>query len=106
MTSVAGDAIMRTASRQFLRLNRRGGCPVALVGDRGKGSESLDGRNLNDEIVNAGFRWWFRSKHQKTYRSKGRTRKLGRQGADWVDRNRIPSWAWQATSPSQQRLMH
>ncbi|TLM69236.1 MAG: hypothetical protein FDZ69_00245 [Deltaproteobacteria bacterium] len=53
-----------------------------------------DGRNLNREIVKAGYAWWFRKYSQD--QSLGRLEeeaRLARRGL-WQDRNPVAPWDW------------
>lgn len=53
-----------------------------------------DGRNLNREIVAAGYAWWYRkySKDQSLGRLEEEARR-GRRGL-WQDKTPVPPWEW------------
>lgn len=61
-----------------------------------------DGRILNEELVRAGYAWWFvkYSKNDvlKMLESEARTNRSGL----WVDENPIPPWEWRKYSRSRQ----
>ena len=56
-----------------------------------------DGRNLNREIVKAGFAWWFRKyapkdKELEALESEARAAKCGL----WADPHPVPPWDYRA----------
>lgn len=52
-----------------------------------------DGRNLNREILRAGFAWWYRqfAKHDTELEQLESEAKMAKRGL-WVDKNPIPPW--------------
>jgi micrococcal nuclease len=52
-----------------------------------------DGRNLNQEIVKAGFAWWYRryAKNDATLKRLEEEARLSRRGL-WVDKEPVPPW--------------
>ena len=58
-----------------------------------------DGRNLNHEIVRAGFAWWFR-KYAPGDEALERLEKEARQARRglWVDESPIPPWEYRRRS--------
>ena len=52
-----------------------------------------DGRNLNQEIVRAGFAWWYRqyARHDKELERLEGEAKAAKRGL-WVDKDPLPPW--------------
>jgi micrococcal nuclease len=62
-----------------------------------------DGRNLNHEIVRAGFAWWF----QRYALTDTELKKLEAEAREarrglWADPKPVPPWEWRATLRQQQ----
>jgi endonuclease YncB( thermonuclease family) len=55
-----------------------------------------DGRNLNQELVRAGFAWWFRRySSDATLGALEAEARAARRGL-WADPNAVPPWEWRA----------
>ena len=54
-----------------------------------------DGRNLNQELVRAGFAWWYRryARHETILQDLEREARAGRRGL-WTDKDPVPPWEW------------
>ena len=54
-----------------------------------------DGRNLNREIVKAGFGWWFRryAPHNKDLEKLEEEARQAKRGL-WADHDPVPPWEW------------
>ena len=64
-----------------------------------------DGRNLNHEIVRAGFAWWYRqyARGDETLEQLEREAREGRLGL-WADSAPVPPWEWRRqASPRKSR---
>jgi micrococcal nuclease len=60
-----------------------------------------DGRNLNQEIVRAGFAWWYRqyAKHDEVLHAFEDEARASHRGL-WADPLPVPPWEWRKTSRS------
>ncbi len=58
-----------------------------------------DGRNLNREIVKAGFGWWFRryASHDKELQKLEQEAREAKRGL-WADPDTVPPWEWRRRS--------
>jgi endonuclease YncB( thermonuclease family) len=58
-----------------------------------------DGRNLNHEIVKAGFAWWFRgyAPNDEMLKRLEEEARLAKRGL-WADKNPIPPWEYRKIS--------
>jgi endonuclease YncB( thermonuclease family) len=54
-----------------------------------------DGRNLNREIVRAGFAWWYEryARHETVLRDLQDEARAARRGL-WADPSPMPPWEW------------
>jgi micrococcal nuclease len=59
----------------------------------------LDGRNVNHEIVRAGFAWWFRryARDDRKLEKLEENAREARRGL-WADRYPMPPWEWRRVS--------
>jgi micrococcal nuclease len=60
-----------------------------------------DGRNLNQEIVRAGFAWWYRqyAKHDEVLHGLEDEARLSHRGL-WADPQPVTPWEWRKASRS------
>ena len=60
-----------------------------------------DGRNLNHELVRAGFAWWYRkyAPEDETLKQLEQEARAAKRGL-WVDAKPIPPWQWRTGKKS------
>jgi endonuclease YncB( thermonuclease family) len=63
-----------------------------------------DGRNLNREIVRAGFAWWYEryARHETVLRDLQNEARAARRGL-WADPNPVPPWEWRRAAAAARR---
>jgi micrococcal nuclease len=59
------------------------------------------GRNLNQELVRAGFAWWYQryARHETILKDLEREARAGRRGL-WADKDPVPPWEWRKAKSS------